>query len=177
MDENVARLRTFLSDRISPALRERGFRMNGQRFRAERGANAVVISFQRRADFFTCDLGVVSGYLAKTATRLEPPEHYGVRLGPIAVGYDKWWDLDEAPESLAKDFLAALAKGLDYIEGLSSDEGLRDAILRDAARDPRGLRPFEVSMLARLEASVGSREGGVSAPDRHSPRSRDIPRR
>jgi hypothetical protein len=159
MNENVARLRTFLSGQVSPALRERGFRMNGQRFRAERGANALVIAFLRRADFFTCDLGVVSGYLTDTATGWEPPEHYQLRLGPIAVGYDKWWELGEAPEELAEDFLPALAKGLDYIEGISSDEGLRDAILRDAARDPRGLRPFDVSMLARLTASISPRDG------------------
>jgi hypothetical protein len=162
MDENVARLRTFLSKRVSPALRERGFRVNGQRFRAERGANAIVIAFQRRAASFTCDLGVVSGSLATTATEWEPPEHYRLRLGPISVGYDKWWDLDEAPDTLATDFLAALAKGLDYVDGISSDEGLRDAILRDAARDPSGLRPYEVSLLARLEASIGSRDGGAA---------------
>jgi hypothetical protein len=160
MDENVARLRTFLKNRVSPAIRDRGFRMNGQRFRADRDANAIVLAFQRRGDFFTCDLGVVSGYLAETASGREPPEHYRLRLGPIAVGFDKWWDLDEAPETLASDFLSALAKGLDYVEPLCSDEGLRDAILRDAARDPSGLRPYEVSMVARLESSVGSRDGG-----------------
>jgi hypothetical protein len=157
MDSNVARFRAFLSEWISPTLRDRGFKPSGQRFRAQRGPNAIVVVFQRRAEFFTCDLGVVSDYLARTEAGKGPPEHYRLRLGPIAVGYDRWWDLGEEPHALAGDFLAAFTKGLDYVEGLSSDEGLRDAILRDAARDPNGLRPFEVSMLARLEKSVASR--------------------
>jgi hypothetical protein len=114
------------------------------------------VSLQRRADFFTCNLGVVSAYLAKTASGSEAPEHYALRLGPITVGYDKWWDLAEPSESLAADFLAALAKGVDYIEGLSTDKGLLEAILLAAARDPEGLRPHEVSMVARLEESVRS---------------------
>jgi len=156
MDANVARFRSFLSERVWPALAERGFRRSGQRFLARRGPNSVVVSFQRRGDFFTCNLGVVSAYLSRTASSSEPPQHYDVRLGPIALGYDKWWDLAEAYESLAADFLAALAKGLDYIEGLSTDAGLLQAMLQAAARDPRGLRPFEVSMVARLQESVRS---------------------
>ncbi|MGH7484156.1 MAG: DUF4304 domain-containing protein [bacterium] len=156
MDANVARLRSFLSERVSPALRERGFRQRGQRFLAKRGPNTLVVSFQRRADFFTCNLGVVSAYLTTTASAWEPPEHYDLRLGPITVGYDKWWDLAEPSEALAADFLGALAKGLDYIEGVSSDKGLLDAILQAADGDPRGLRPFEVSMVARLAESVRS---------------------
>jgi hypothetical protein len=139
MEANVARFGAFLRDEVAGFLRPRGFSRQGQRFRAQRGANALTIAFQRRFDLFTCDLGVISARLTKPG--FEPREHYAIRLGPIAMGYDKWWGLAQAPETLAAEFLSALDKGLDYLESIGTDDGLRAAILRDIARDPNGPRP------------------------------------
>lgn len=146
---------TFLNGWVTPVLREQGFSRRGQKYAAKRGANSVIVHFQRRGDFFTCDLTVVSALLIETMTEWEPPEHWTVRLGPIAVGYDKWWDLEDGEEAVATDFLRALEKGLKHILPISSDGGLRDALLRLERTDGRGLIPMHARWLTTLVGSVG----------------------
>lgn len=150
MDEDLARFRAFLRDEVAPYLRPRGFRGSGHRFRAERGSNALTIAFQRRVELFTCDLGVINARIAATKPGFAPVEHYAISLGPVAVGYDKWWNLAGDQETLASDFLSALGKGLEYAESFSTNDGLRAAVLRDIARDPSGPRPYEISILRAL---------------------------
>lgn len=151
-----ARLRSFLAVWVKPFLAEKGFHRSGQTYRAMRGRNTLVIRFQTRYGMFTCDVGVISAVLAAGRPHFEPIEHWAIRLGPVAVGYDKWWDLGEPPELLAADFLAALSKGLDAAERFSTDEGLLEEILRDAAKDPRGVRPRELGYIARLDHALNS---------------------
>lgn len=151
------RLRRFVAEWVKPFLVERGFHRSGQTYRAMRGSNTLVVRFQTRYGLFTCEIGVISAVLAAAKPHFEPIEHWAIRLGPVAVGYDKWWDLDEKPESLAADFLAAFSKGLDYAERFSSDEGLLEEILRIAATDPYGIRPREMGYIQRLDAALNSR--------------------
>ena len=147
-------LRTFLRDWVNPFLSARGFRGRGQVFKGQRGENSIVIRFQTRSGYFTCDLAATSGLLARTTTDWEPPEHWTIRLGPIVFGYDKWWDLAN-PAAAADDLLPSLAEGIEYMEPLSSDTGLRDAMLRAAADDPRGEAPIHVNQIVRLVQALG----------------------
>jgi hypothetical protein len=137
----------FLAAHVTPFLADRGFHRSGQVYRALRGRNQVLIHFQRRGDFFTCDLGVANAVIR--AAGFVDPEQFRTRLGPIAVRYDKWWDIQQDLTTLGADFLAALALGLDYIEPLATDEGLRAQLLADAALDR--LLPFEAGWLLALE--------------------------
>jgi hypothetical protein len=156
------RLTAFLNEWITPYMREQGFSRRGQKYTAKRGANSVIVRFQHRSDFFTCDLTAVSALLIETRTELEPPEHWTVRLGPIAVGYDKWWDIEADEAAVAADFLASLGMGLAHILPISTDEGLRDALLRSAETYRRGLVPLRARWLTALVASVGL-PAGVSS--------------
>jgi hypothetical protein len=149
------RMTAFLNRWVTPFLREQGFSRRGQKYTAKRGANSVVVRFQHRGDFFTCDLAVVSALLIGTMTEWEPPEHWTVRLGPIAVGYDKWWDLEDGEKAVAADFLRALEKGLQHIVPISTDEGLRDALLWLDETDRRGLIRMHARWLITLVGSVG----------------------
>ena len=136
-------------------MRDQGFSRRGREYTAKRGANSVIVHFQHRGDYFTCDLTVVSALLIETMTEWEPPEHWTVRLGPIAVGYDKWWDLEDGEEAVAADFLRALDTGLHHILPISSDVGLRDALLGLDKTDGRGLIPMHARWLTTLVGSVG----------------------
>ncbi len=89
-----------------------------------------------------------------------PPEHWRVRLGPVTLGYDKWWDLAEGFDAVANDFGAALDRGLDHLEPMSTDEGLRDAVLRLALEDPRPLPPIMQSWVVALVRAVGPGDWG-----------------
>jgi hypothetical protein len=152
--EDRAAFDAFLSTTVAPDLAARGFRRRGHRFEAARGPNGIVVVFRRRGSFFTCDLAVVSAWLIAEFGSM-PPEHWRVRLGPVAVGYDKWWDLANGGNSIAGDFLAALGRGLDGLEPIATDEGLRDAILRLALDDPRPLSPIMQSWAVALIRAVG----------------------
>ena len=153
MDDRVA-FDAFLKTRVAPNLTVRGFRRRGQRFVAVRGSNEILVAFQRRGTLFTGDLAVVCALLRAEFGSM-PPVHWRVRLGPVAVGYDKWWDLAEGIDAVADDFGAALDRGLDHIEPISTDEGLRDAILRLALDDPRPLPPSMQSRVVTLVRTVG----------------------
>lgn len=144
----------FLSTSVAPDLAARDFRRRGQRFVAPRGSNQIAVVFQRRGSFFTCDLAVVSALLLAEFGSM-PAEHWRVRLGPVAVGYDKWWDLAEGVDTIADDFLAALGCGLEQVEPISTDDGLRDAILRSALDDPRPLPPVMQSWAVALVRAAG----------------------
>lgn len=136
---------------------------------AARGSNEIALAFQRRGSFFTCDLAVVSALLRAEFGSM-PAEHWRVRLGPVAVGYDKWWDLAEGVDALAGDFLAALSRGLDHLEPISPDEGLRDAILRLAMDDPRPLPPIMQAWALALIGVVGPGEwAGAGSVGRSHP--------
>jgi hypothetical protein len=156
MDDRVA-FEAFLRAGVAPDLAGRGFQRRSQRFVAARGSNQIIVAFQRRGSFVTCDLAVVSALLLAEFGRM-PPEHWRVRLGPVAAGYDKWWDLADGVDVIADDFLAALSRGLDHIDPMSTDEGLRDAILRLAMDDPRPLPPFMQSWAVALIRAVGPGE-------------------
>src|ERR671922_2026874 len=78
-------LERFLAHWVTPFLAERGFRRSGQRYVAARGANALVVRFERRVERFTCDL-VVSSATLREAFPEEDDQHWSVRVGPIAVG-------------------------------------------------------------------------------------------
>jgi hypothetical protein len=106
-------------------------------------------------DDFTCDLGVVSALLREVYGP-EPDEHWSIRLGHIVVGYDKWWDLTVGKDTLAADFLPALSRGLEYLEPLATDEGLRDRWLHDAATQPYGISPIEADWLVALARLLGT---------------------
>jgi hypothetical protein len=147
-------LMAFLAEQVTPFLSPRGFRRRGQRYSALQGRNSVFVRFQRRADFFTCDLGFINATLWEAGFQF-PPEHWTVRLGGVAVGYDKWWDLATEPASLATDFLPALARGLEHIEPLAADEGFRARLLADAASGQ--LRPFEAGWLVTLQRAHDGR--------------------
>jgi hypothetical protein len=153
MDDRVA-FDAFLKASVAPELAVRGFRRRGQRFVAARGSNELVVAFPRRGTFFTCDLAVVSALLRAEFGSM-PPEHWRVRLGPVTLGYDKWWNLAEGIDAVADDFRAALGRGLDHLEPMSTDEGLRDAILRQALDDPRPLPPIMQSWVVALVRAVG----------------------
>ena len=128
-------LQSFLERSATPFLRLRGFHRHGQRYTAARGDNTIFVQFQRRATFFTCDLAVVSALLVRELGPT-PPEHWRTRLGPVTTGYDRWWDLADEPDAVARDFLGALATGLERLEGLATDVGLRDELLADVMREP-----------------------------------------
>jgi hypothetical protein len=157
------RMTSFLNGQVTPFLVERGFHRRGQRYWASRGANSLFIRFQHRGDFFTCDLGVVSALLLAECGAM-PPEHWAIRLGPVAVGWDKWWDIADGDEVVAATFLPALARGLDHIEPFATDDGLRDAILHLATTDPRGLAPIEADWLVALGGVVGVPAWAVGTP-------------
>jgi hypothetical protein len=76
-------------------------------------------------------------------------------VGPIAVGYDKWWSLDDPDGDVVPDLLAALERGLEHVEPIATDEGLRDALLRLALSDPRGLPPVMEAWTGALIRRVG----------------------
>lgn len=154
MDDRVA-FDAFLKSSVAPNLAVRGFRRRGQRFVAARGTNEFVVASQRHGTLFTCDLAVVNAMLRAEFGSI-PPEHWRVRLGPVAVGYDKWWDLADGIDAVADDFGAALDRGLDHLEPISTDEGLRDAILRLALDDPRPLPPIMQSWVVALVRAVGA---------------------
>lgn len=158
MDDRVA-CDAFLKTSVAPSLTIRGFRRRGQRFVAARRSNELVVAFQRRGTFFTCDLAVVSALLRAEFGSM-PPEHWRVRLGPVTLGYDKWWDLAEGFDAVANDFGAALDRGLDHLEPMSTDEGLRDAVLRLALEDPRPLPPIMQSWVVALVRAVGPGDWG-----------------
>lgn len=147
-------LEALLSERVTPFLRDRGFQRSGQPHQAARGRNAIVVRFQRRLNTFTADLAVVSATLIEAFGRT-PPEHWTIRLGPPILGYDKWWDLEDGTTVLAEDFLPTLGRGLDMVEPLATDEGLRDALLRLAMEDRRGLSPIMEQWCEALIRRVG----------------------
>jgi hypothetical protein len=153
MDGSAA-LDAFLSEQVTPFLHERGFGRSGQRYRAARGRNAILVRFQRRLTMFTADLGVSSATLIEEFGRT-PPEHWTIRLGPPILGYDKWWDLEDGAPVLAEGFLPTLGRGLDMIEPLATDEGMRDALLRLAIEDRRGLSPIMAQWCVVLIRRVG----------------------
>ena len=153
MDDRVA-FDTFMETSVTPDLKARGFRRRGQRFVAARGPNEILVAFQRRGTFFTCDLAVVCALLRAEFGSM-PPEHWRVRLGPMTAGYDKWWNLAEGIDVVGNDFRDALNRGLDHLEPMSTDEGLRDAILRQALDDPRPLPPIMASWVVALVRAVG----------------------
>jgi hypothetical protein len=153
MDDRAA-FDAFLSTTVAPDLAARGFRRRGQRFVATRGSNQIAAVFQRRGSFFTCDLAVVSALLLAEFGPI-PAEHWRVRLGPVAVGYDKWRDLADGADAIADDFLAALGLGLDHLEPISTDDGLHDAILRSALDDPRPLPLIMESWAVALVRVLG----------------------
>ena len=146
----------ILSGVVTPFLTARGFRRSGQRYTAARGPNRVVIGFERRGDFFTCDLMTVNATL-RAAGFMSPREHWRIRLGPIAVGWDKWWSSADDPAVVADDFLAALARGLDHIEPLATDDGIRARLRADETADPGSLVPIERAWLAALDRGAGER--------------------
>ncbi len=152
MDETAATMSHFLSEVVAPHLRPAGFIRNGMRFEAERGSNKLYVHFQRRDELFTCDLGVVSGRLLEV-DEWAAPDHLRLRLGPVAEGFDRWWDLSDRRENLAAEFLSALDRGLATIEPLTSDEALRDRWLAEAKK--RDLTDAECDWLARLIAVLG----------------------
>lgn len=153
LDGKVA-LDAFLSEQVTPFVREHGFRRSGQRYRAARGQNVIFVRFQRRLTTFTADLGVVSATLLEEFGST-PPEHWTIRLGPPILGYDKWWDLEDGAAAVSRDFLPTLGRGLDFIEPLASDEGLRDTLLRLAIEDQRGLPPIMERWCVALIRKVG----------------------
>lgn len=121
------------------------------RYAAPRGRNEVVVHFQRRDDLFTCDLGATLAVL-KTVRRWSPPEHWRIRLGPPVLGYDRWWALTDDVPAVAAEFLPVLTLGLEHIEPLATEEGLRARLLADAAREP--LRPVEADYLEALDRAL-----------------------
>jgi hypothetical protein len=163
---DTKRMAAFLLEWVSPFLRDRGFRRRGQQYWAKQGENSIFIRFEHRGDFFTCDVGVVSALLIATMTEWEPPEHWTVRLGPVALGYDKWWDLAEDDAAVAADFLPALEKGIEHITPMSSDAGLRDALLRDATTDRRGMIPMYQRWLIVLVGAEGLPDWAIGLPIR-----------
>jgi hypothetical protein len=155
----------FLAGEVTPFLHERGFRRRGQWYWAARGENSIFVRFQRLGDFFTCDIGVVSALLLAKCGPF-PPEHWTIRLGPISVGYDKWWDLTEGDAAVAADFLPALVRGIDHVEPFTTDEGLRDEILHRATTDRRGIAPIKAEWLVVLAKDVGVPEWAMGLPIR-----------
>jgi len=147
-------MEAFLRQRVSPFVRERGFQRRGQRYLAARGDNSIFVSFQRRAGFFTCDLGVVSAMLLAELGPF-PPEHWRQRLGALALDYDRWWDLEDGQEAVAAEFLPALGLGLDRVESLATDEGLRDELLREVMLDPRPPPPGVTELVLPLIRALG----------------------
>ncbi len=109
---------------------------------------------------FTADLTVISAHLIEVFGAI-PPEHWSIRLGPPIVGYDKWWDLEEGGLAVSRDLLPTLGRGIDYIEPIARDEGLRDALLRLAMEDRRGLPPIMEQWCTSLIRKVGP--GGWAA--------------
>ena len=168
-----AALDAFLSEQVTPFLHQRGFRRSGQRYRAARGRNEIVVRFQRRLTTFTADLGVRSASL-REEFGTTPPEHWTIRLGPPILGYDKWWDLENGTTVLAEDFLPTLGRGLDMIESLATDEGLRDALLRLAMGDRRGLPPIMGQWAIALVREVGPGGFVTSDPLRRNPDERNV---
>lgn len=153
--DRKAGLGAFLSEHVTPYLLDRGFHRSGYRYQARRGQNLFVIRFQRRGRFFTADLVVVSALLIEAFGSM-PPEHWTVRLGEPTVGYDKWWDLEEGSRAVSEDFLPTLGDGIDHMEPFVSDEGLRDALLRELLADPRGLPPMLEEWCIALIRKVGA---------------------
>lgn len=153
MDDRAA-FDAFLKSSVARHLTARGFRRRRQRFVAARGSNEIAVAFQRRGSSFTCDLTVASALLLAEFGPM-PPVHWVIRLGPVAVGYDKWWDLADGADAIADDFRGTLGRGLDQLEPISTDDGLRDAILRLVIDDPRPLPPIMRSWAFALIRAVG----------------------
>jgi hypothetical protein len=153
VDGNAA-LDAFLSDEVTPYLRTRGFRRSGQQYRAGRAHSQVDIRFHRRRALFTVDLVVVSAFLIEEFGNI-PPEHWAIRLGPSILGYDKWWDLEAGTRAIAEEFLVTLGRGIDSVEPITTDEGLRDAFLRLALEDHRGMAPIMEEWATALIRRVG----------------------
>jgi hypothetical protein len=103
---------------------------------------------------FTADLVIISAFLIDEFGST-PPEHWNARLGPFVVGYDKWWDLEVGSRAIGEDFLPVLGHGIEQIEAMATDEGLRDALLRLAMEDRRGLSPTMQEWTAALIREVG----------------------
>lgn len=125
----------------------------------------MFVRFQRLGDLFTCDVGVVSALLLAECGPF-PPEHWAIRLGPIAVGHDKWWDLTDGDVAIAADFLPALARGLNHVAPFATDEGLRDELLKDVTMDGRGLAPIEAEWLTAFNKTIGVPDWAIGIPIR-----------
>lgn len=159
------RLSTFLASQVSPFLRDHGFRRRGQQYWSARGPNSLIIHFQQHGESFTCDIRVVSALLLAEYGPY-PAEHWIIRLGPMIEGYDKWWSLEEDASVVAADLLPTLALGIEHVEVLVTDEGLRDSFLRGATTGALGLAPVEAEWLATLTRHLGVPDWAAGLPIR-----------
>jgi hypothetical protein len=77
------------------------------------------------------------------------------RIGSIALGYDRWWDLADDHATLTRDLLAALDVALAFAKPKVTDEGLRDFLLTMAMSDTRGLTPAMETWVTVLIRELG----------------------
>lgn len=138
----IGRMKRPLSDlieRMSPWLRDRGFRRSGFRFVSSRDEVVHLIDFQRSRERTTCDrvtlnLGVASRRLLELDPRLDPNSpsietcHWRIRLGRLLdPPRDLWWDLcdNSSAEAVSAELIDLLERyGLPRLTSLPSDNAL-----------------------------------------------------
>jgi hypothetical protein len=120
---------------------------------AERADSRLFVQFQRRGTRFTADAGLISGLLLRLVGGA-PPEHLRLRVGAYALGYDKWWDLDEPRSATASEVRDAVERTLQDLEPLTAGEAFRDRLLVDEM-GPSGLGPLEKGWATALVRELG----------------------
>ena len=137
----------FLEEQIEPWMKEKGFRRKAHSFGKWIGNQFLLIHFQSvPRDIvegkypFTVNLGVFARKLFTFFPYKSVPTfpsisdcHWDVRLGMLAPDrQDLWWELREEGQLpfLAGEILGLLERfGLPMLQGLSTEEGLRDCWL------------------------------------------------
>lgn len=131
-------LETLVSERVSPRLKEAGYRRSGLRFERDAGEALAIVQFQRSrretgCDRFTVNVGVASKRLLTfeglSGTRLEFDQfHWKKRLGRTTDDpHDEWWELcsETDVDSIASRVVSILvADALPQLDRMSSDMAL-----------------------------------------------------
>jgi len=165
-------LNCLLSEHLAKLLKDRSFSRRGYSFVKRRNGNILLVEFQvwkerstRDEVVFTVNLGVLSRRLFWLSENRDPPKrpaidhcHWRERLGfLLPERQDRWWSVTKANLGpLAIELTDALLRiGLPAIEGMATDEALRDSWMNGRSS---GLSAFErLRYLSFLLLEIGPR--------------------
>lgn len=121
---------------VAEALKSRGFRKTGMRFRADRCEAELFVALQssQTSDRYhlkvTANLSILLGVLVRDPTLVAPEGHWRQRIGQFMPGRpDHWWPChDEETARRAGEQITAILEtaALPEMERLASSEALRN---------------------------------------------------